>query len=162
MWKGEAATAQVKRKRAQRMFAIDGKVCEEEGCELPAQHRHHLNEDPGDNRLENIGFYCARHHLLIHASPELPKTCQNCGRDAKPCTKGLCKTCYAYRRRTGRSRPWATDGRREGSSVYHPRPAKGPVACSNCGKATKPAWQGRCRRCYDYWRNHGFGVERAT
>ncbi len=159
-WKGDAATAQAKNHRARVLFSIEGKRCEGEGCTKPAEHRHHRNGDPGDNRPENIAFVCVIHHQLIHHPPQPPKPCVNCGKLAKPLRRGRCQACAAYLGRTGVERPWKEDGRREGASVYHPRPIPGPQPCSHCGAQSKPHWKGRCRRCYDYWRLHGKQAER--
>lgn len=163
-FKGDAATEHAKRNRAQRRYSLAGVVCEESGCEKPAKDRHHKNEDPGDNRRENLEFLCRAHHRLRHTVAKL--ACSNCGREIEvgKRRKGRCKSCAAYFGRTGRERPWKVDGRREGAGrgVQKPALRRDPVACSNCGELTKPPRLGRCRRCYDYWRYYGKRVERPV
>jgi HNH endonuclease len=100
-------------------------LCRNRACVNPA----HLEPVPGrENRRRGAGTggilrtHCQRGHPL---TPEnmLPastrcrlcyanrrqnrprKRCQNCGQIGLPGTKSLCEACYAYQRRTGRSRP---------------------------------------------------------
>ena len=46
-----------------------------------------------------------------------PTQCGNCGAAVPPSKDGLCRTCYEYRRRTGRDRPYRVDGRKERTAV---------------------------------------------
>lgn len=163
-YKGVAANEHSKRARAQRKYPLDGVRCEEPGCDRPATDRHHKNEDPGDNRRANLELLCRRHHRGRHARPEGP--CSNCGRPL-PVGKrrqGRCPACAAYLYRTGRERPWKSDGRVEGAARRGERPEmqRAPAPCSNCGALSKPRWKARCRRCYDYWRYHGRQQERPV
>lgn len=56
-------------------------------------NRHHLNNDPSDNRPENVVILCASHHTKRHwaegkkAKP--PKPCSVCGDAAR--RRGLCQ-----------------------------------------------------------------------
>jgi NMD protein affecting ribosome stability and mRNA decay len=64
-------------------------------------------------------------------------TCVHCGGVGIHHGHGLCHTCYAYRRRTGRTRP-----------LVH------PTTCVVCGRTLGAPRHGRiCRRCYQRaWR----------
>lgn len=163
-YKGDAASEHAKRERAQRRYSLVGVTCEEPGCSKPAKDRHHKNEDPGDNRRENLEFLCRAHHRLRHTVANL--ACLNCGREVEvgKRRKGRCPLCSGYLERTGRERPWKIDGRKEGAAKGVPKAAlrRDPVPCSNCGESTKPSWRGRCRRCYDYWRYHDKQAERSV
>lgn len=160
--KGELASDGAKRNRARRAFPLG--ECEEPGCSKRAVDHHHVNGDPGDNRAENIERLCRAHHRARHAPPEAP--CRICGGPAPRSARiqGRCRLCASYLQRTGKERPWKQDGRREGAARGVAKPAllRDPIPCSNCGIETKPAWRGRCRKCYDYWRLHGRAEERAA
>ena len=41
-------------------------VCEAIGCEAPANHVHHVNENPRDNDISNLMGLCAKHHKHAH------------------------------------------------------------------------------------------------
>ena len=72
---------------------------------------HHLNGDPADNRPENLALHHSNgEHLAArgHHRPKAPPCA--CGRPSY--AHGMCSRCYAYWRRTGRTRPpVAYDGR---------------------------------------------------
>lgn len=162
--RGSAATDHSKRRRAQRLYPLEGRICSEGGCDRPAVDRHHRNGDPGDNRPENVEALCRRHHRARHSPAPAP--CLDCGREAPrgKRRKGRCLTCAAYWERTGRPRPWKEDGRREGAArgVPHPAARRPARACLVCGEEAKPARRGRCRRCYDHLRYHGVDREGAN
>ncbi|MGH2966315.1 MAG: hypothetical protein ACRDMH_13195 [Solirubrobacterales bacterium] len=66
-WKGDAARTDNKHQRAVKLYSLDGVACEAEGCENPAEHRHHRDRDPGNNERSNIEFLCAPCHRAEHA-----------------------------------------------------------------------------------------------
>lgn len=74
--------------------------------------RHHIDEDTGNNKPENLAALCRRCHMEVDgrlaafvtlpkrkAVP--PKPCAECERLAKPLRKGLCGACYERKRRRG-------------------------------------------------------------
>jgi len=52
---------------------------------LPTEHVHHINDDPLDNRIENLEVKTANAHLRGHKQiyPDV-KVCVNCGCEYKP------------------------------------------------------------------------------
>ena len=57
------------RRRAQRHFRA--KRCETCGAKENLE-RHHVNENPTDNRPENVMVLCRRHHFIIHQQTRDP------------------------------------------------------------------------------------------
>lgn len=51
---------------AQRLFPLEGRICEEPGCTKPATHRHHIDFNPMNNRSWNIEVLCPKHHGMRH------------------------------------------------------------------------------------------------
>jgi len=122
-WRGENATPNKKRARAQRWFSLEGVTCEHEQCDKPATDRHHKNGDIDNNERTNLAFLCRRHHMEIHeqkwreafakngapvrrrkSSPKA-QACVRCSRLAWPLRRGRCGACSEYLRRTGLERP---------------------------------------------------------
>lgn len=63
-WKGDDATEDVKRRRAQRLYPLDGVTCEwNSGCDASATDRHHIDGDTGNNERSNVALVCRRHHM---------------------------------------------------------------------------------------------------
>lgn len=60
-WKGDAVSPDAARSRAQRQYALIGKVCAD--CGRPAQDRHHQDDNPYNNARANIAFLCRRCHM---------------------------------------------------------------------------------------------------
>lgn len=60
-WKGEAATPESKRERAERRYALGD--CE--FCGKPATDRHHRNGDLDNHEKENIAILCRRCHMEL-------------------------------------------------------------------------------------------------
>lgn len=124
-WKGKDARPETQRERCQRMYPLDGVVCEHKGCEKPATDRHHVSGDTNDNRRENIQLLCRRHHMEVDGRLDAlremvppvqpPKPCANCGVPSKPLRKGRCHACNEYLRRHGvertpeNSRTWPSE-----------------------------------------------------
>lgn len=48
---------------------------------LRSEHVHHINHDPCDNRIENLQIIERRAHIELHATPLVPVTCPNCGKE---------------------------------------------------------------------------------
>jgi hypothetical protein len=111
------ASAALGHDRALRWFGLG--TCEYEGCDQPAQDRHHVDDNPVNNDPANVRLLCRRHHMLIDGrlhsfrdakggrrdEPLPPKHCRICGRLFKPLRKGRCERCDNYFRRHGRERP---------------------------------------------------------
>lgn len=83
-----------------------------ERCGEPGRDRHHIDGDTGNNVPENISILCRRCHMKIDgrlerlieiARAERPivpgKPCSECGKIAKPLSRGLCHACYERARR---------------------------------------------------------------
>lgn len=121
-WKGDQARAETKRERAQKAYSLDGRICEFAGCPQAATDRHHVNEDTGDNRRENLQFLCRRHHMEIDGRLDallenqrkqterqrayVPPPCVRCGTPKKEKRwHGRCRACAVYLSRTGAERP---------------------------------------------------------
>jgi thymidylate synthase (FAD) len=51
-------------------------VCEAIGCGAPATDRHHIDEDPHNNALDNLSALCAKHHRHVHTMSVLEKAVQ--------------------------------------------------------------------------------------
>ncbi len=98
-WKGDLAVTHTKRDRTRRAFPLD--VCER--CGEPATEHHHRDRDVGNNTPDNIECLCDSCHKIAHQSPI--RSCAVCGVEGQGYAKGLCHTCYEYRRRTGRDAP---------------------------------------------------------
>lgn len=62
-WKGDAASLNAARTRAQRRFPITGDC---ETCGAPAEVRHHRDENPLNNVATNISFLCRACHMNHH------------------------------------------------------------------------------------------------
>lgn len=71
-------TAEAGRYQAQHFYAAHS--CESCGVGGPRLHRHHANEDPTDNRPENIRILCAACHAALHTKPPPMSMCAACGR----------------------------------------------------------------------------------
>lgn len=99
-WKGEAATDNTKRNRAQRRYPLTD--CER--CSRPGEVRHHRDEDPGNNEATNIEILCRRCHQRHHMGLP-PRPCQHCGDLSKKLKRGRCNVCYQYLRVNGHDRP---------------------------------------------------------
>jgi len=65
---------------------------------------HHLNGNPADNHPENLALHSSNGEHLAQRGHHVPKAppC-DCGRPSY--ARGMCSRCYAYWRRTGRTRP---------------------------------------------------------
>jgi hypothetical protein len=92
---------------------------------LPTEHVHHINEDPHDNRIDNLklidpGDHQRHHHPAIHP---ITKTCATCGERFTPhkTKRARNKTCghrcglalafrIRYRWTLAEARTWATNG----------------------------------------------------
>lgn len=48
-------------------------ICEAIGCEAPADHVHHVDENPHNNDVENLMGLCAKHHKHAHHLSRLEK-----------------------------------------------------------------------------------------
>jgi len=55
-------------KRAQTLYPLG--VCEWDGCDKGAAHRHHVDGNTLNNEPANIARLCVRHHLEAHGSLE--------------------------------------------------------------------------------------------
>ena len=49
-------------------------ICEAIGCEAPADHVHHVDENPHNNDLSNLMGLCAKHHKHAHHLSRLERT----------------------------------------------------------------------------------------
>ena len=49
-------------------------ICEAIGCEAPADHVHHVDENPHNNNLSNLMGLCAKHHKHAHHLSRLERT----------------------------------------------------------------------------------------
>lgn len=59
------------RARARRVKALY--ECEAQGCERPARHRHHIDENPHNNAEANLAGLCETHHKHAHHLSRLEK-----------------------------------------------------------------------------------------
>lgn len=66
MWRGDAASEQAGRYRAQKLFPQQ--PCEK--CSNPAGHRHHKDENTKNNTPENIQFLCNSCHRYEHLAAQ--------------------------------------------------------------------------------------------
>lgn len=113
-WKGNRASSSAKHRRAQRLVKLG--LCER--CGKQGEHRHHKDDDPGNNEPSNIQVLCCKCHFIIdgrlerlHArNRELakifkpPKPCCNCKRPYKPLRQHRCRPCYRFWKRHHRER----------------------------------------------------------
>lgn len=84
VWKGDAATVETGRYRAQKLYALGD--CE--GCgEKPAVHRHHRDRNTLNNAPENIARLCTKCHAAEHAAERsarylsiTTRICEWCGK----------------------------------------------------------------------------------
>lgn len=67
------------------------------------QFIHHVNGDPGDNRIENLQAVTAREHRHIHRLTAKVVKCRECGTDVVACVEGrprqYCEPCGERRAR---------------------------------------------------------------
>jgi hypothetical protein len=125
-WRGDAASADSKRKRARRLYPTLGRC---DGCDRPAIDRHHRDGDPGNNARANVVHTCRRCHMTADGRlvafrtrprvPAPPKPCVTCRRLSKPLRNWRCHACDVYWRRYGVERPYRDDGRRERLGRWH-------------------------------------------
>ena len=54
------------RKRTQRAYPLNGHRCEVEGCDRPARHRHHIDNDALNTDPSNVVRLCREHHGVFH------------------------------------------------------------------------------------------------
>ena len=99
-WKGDAATDDSKRYRANRRYRL--RDCER--CGAPGVLRHHKDEDVGNNEPENIEVLCKRCHQRHHMGLP-PRPCAHCSDLSKKLKRGRCNVCYQYLRVNGVDRP---------------------------------------------------------
>jgi hypothetical protein len=62
-WKENSTAKNTGAHRCERMFPIEGKVCEI--CKSPKVERHHKDGNKFNNTVENIQFLCRRHHMTV-------------------------------------------------------------------------------------------------
>lgn len=118
-WRGDAARPETKRARVENSARPLG-GCEFSGCDKAATDRHHIDGNTGNNARVNIQFLCRAHHMQIDGRADRlreiarenslkavkpPAPCVNCGRLAKPLSKGRCHACYNYLWRKGFDNP---------------------------------------------------------
>ena len=68
---------------------------------FPSEHVHHKNENPKDNRIENLEIVSASQHAKIHHEFIKPAPCEHCGDMFKPYARRLrfCSVaCYSSHR----------------------------------------------------------------
>jgi hypothetical protein len=53
-------------KATQRLYPLEGVTCEVVGCNRPAEHRHHVDNDTLNINPENVLRLCAAHHRIMH------------------------------------------------------------------------------------------------
>jgi hypothetical protein len=159
-WKGDAASDNVKRKRARRLYPLG--PCER--CGKPGRHRHHIDGNPGNNDPSNIKIVCPRCHMVIdgrlarfiagakRATAARQRACRLrrcriCGCETKKfCCHGRCHSCHSYYTYHGYERTVLLKAR------AHPTK---PSPCSICGRRSKGLRLGRCTACYKYYKRHG-------
>lgn len=99
-WKGDGASEDSKRNRAQRRFILT----ECERCGRPGEVRHHRDDNPGNNTAANVEILCKRCHQQHHMGKP-PRPCEHCGDLSKKLKRGRCNVCYQYLRVNGADRP---------------------------------------------------------
>ena len=107
-WKGDATNSP--HSRAEKLFPIAGRECEEPDCTKPAVDRHHIDGNPWNNVLSNIAFLCRRHHMerdgRIPASNLIERHCSDCAaRITKGSKTGRCQPCAVRRANQARIGP---------------------------------------------------------
>lgn len=53
-------------KRTQRAYPLAGHTCEVVGCDRPAEHRHHVDNDTLNIDPANVVRLCRAHHRIMH------------------------------------------------------------------------------------------------
>lgn len=106
-WRGDNATTGNKRGRAQRKYPLGD--CER--CGASATDRHHVDGDPGNNRIGNVMLLCRRCHMHLDGrlaairsltrQPDPLRPCVECRKSCKPNARGLCNACYLRAWRKG-------------------------------------------------------------
>lgn len=165
-WRGDLATKNVKRKRAERRYEMG--PCER--CGQPGHDRHHLDGDPGNNRPDNVEILCRSCHMQadgrmdqllaagrrIHQRARERTHCKN-GHPLTPentyippsrPTRRVCRQCH----REEQAR--RTEEKREREGWVRRRAAKGAPECGNGHLFTeantyiRPNGQRSCRMCH--------------
>lgn len=106
-FKENATDPQTGRARAERMYSLEGKVCEVCGTtNYDTVERHHKNGNPLNNEPENIQFLCRYHHMIVDGRIQKPaRPCSNCGKLVQVSWIGRCENCYSYWRKNEVERP---------------------------------------------------------
>lgn len=122
---------------------------------------------PQDRYVKGLCVSCSEHKRRVGVLPDeraiekrrmkltlgfVGGKCSNCDYERKTpemprLSKGLCLTCYEYRRRRGTDRPVGEDKQTEAKR-----------ACANCGLHANIRGQGRCGSCFRYLKKHGTDV----
>ena len=107
-WVGEFSIDPVTtgHQRAQRMYPVP-EVCQVNGCYEIGKHRHHIDENPMNNSVDNISWLCNHHHRIVHwrkiefvkdmiiesQTPRPTIECTNCGIRFRQPSSRLSKFC---------------------------------------------------------------------
>jgi hypothetical protein len=159
-WKGDDASVEAGRMRARARYKIIDRCTH---CGKPATDRHHVDGNTLNNEPENVAPLCRRCHMALDGRLDAlrvlavdnarrkallpPKRCVVCSVPSNPLTKGRCKACLMYFRRTGRERPPEFFGR-----TYPPRDV---LAAQRAAKQDRS-----CPACGLRWGNHS-NVEKS-
>lgn len=156
LWKGESAKPNNKRARAQRLYPDIG-ICERCNAK-PAIHRHHIDENPGNNARANLLFLCGKCHSAEHRDQMLERAQARRITAPRPCpvcqqmrsgyfTTGRCARCYRFKQRNGRD--WTPD---VGAPATHCRHGHELTPENKHIKISKDGYQRWvCRKCAALW-----------
>lgn len=106
-WAGDYVSQTGGRRRAIKMYPIEGMVCEV--CDRVSTERHHRDGNAANNNKDNVMFLCRRCHMELDGRlvkmatyerrAAIPRPCRDCGDVKTGLRKGLCHKCNERSRR---------------------------------------------------------------